>query len=374
MGAFSSRPNICPYCTVSIKLPDDDDTNNSLSQQSDESIFCCSRCNGALKLKSTKPIQFELHAQPIQYLHIYPFDDNALNEEFKISNDNNELEGKKNDTEEEEEELDDEMLRAIQMSMQQDHDTILINEYLKPFFNKNKNLYIKNGNRLIINNIEFKIFGCYPPYGYVNNNTNFILNNSKGKLMKLKTRPIHRIHILATKPSIQTYCKNIKINCEKVTKELFTTHIKTYLQDNDEKLYIQQDKTDRAKNRYLMEGEKFVWRDIEFRVMKCEPCDGYVDLKLTQIFCNGESISDIKSISIRPVSDALPVNHREFTSLEIQNYYLTKYFYGSYKFMGGLPGLAPSLTPSKVPIPAAADIPTTNEPTTNLTTDPTFEP
>eukprot|EP01084_Bolivina_argentea_P220447 373604_1 len=142
MGAFSSRPNICPYCTINIRLPDDDDDKdgNTLSQQSDESIFCCSRCNGALKLRHTKPASFDLHPQPIQYLHIFPFD----NEGFKISDP---TEGKHD--------------------QKIDNNTILVNEYLKPFFNKNSNIFIQNGNRLLINNIEFKIFGCYPPYGYV---------------------------------------------------------------------------------------------------------------------------------------------------------------------------------------------------------------
>eukprot|EP01084_Bolivina_argentea_P220446 373601_1 len=159
--------------------------------------------------------------------------------------------------------------------------------------------------------------------------------------MKLKTSPVDRIHILPTKPSIVAFCKNTKTNYDKVITQLFNTHIKTYLQSNDEKAYIfDQHKTDKAKNRYLMEGEKFIWKDIEFRVMKCEPCNnGLIDLKKTQIFCSGEPINDIKSVSIRPLiksefSDGgLPLNHQDFTSDEIKNFYLKKYFYGLSKFL-----------------------------------------
>ena len=41
----------------------------------------------------------------------------------------------------------------------------LIDQYLKPYFNENRQIIIKSGNRLIIRGIEFKIYGCYPPKG-----------------------------------------------------------------------------------------------------------------------------------------------------------------------------------------------------------------
>ena len=41
----------------------------------------------------------------------------------------------------------------------------IIDTYLKPFFNQNKNIPISAKTRIIIKNVEFKVFGCYPPNG-----------------------------------------------------------------------------------------------------------------------------------------------------------------------------------------------------------------
>eukprot|EP01084_Bolivina_argentea_P075414 136720_1 len=88
----------------------------------------------------------------------------------------------------------------------------MTNKYLKPYFNANKHIKITNGNRIIIKNVEFKVFGCYPPQGYVNQLTQFHLNDNNGKLIKLKWRPIRQIHLLPTKASHLTYNKIKQMN------------------------------------------------------------------------------------------------------------------------------------------------------------------
>merc|ERR1712228_364303 len=38
----------------------------------------------------------------------------------------------------------------------------IIETYLRPYFHQNPNLEIQARNRMIIKNVEFKVFGCYP--------------------------------------------------------------------------------------------------------------------------------------------------------------------------------------------------------------------
>eukprot|EP01083_Nonionella_stella_P098410 276714_1 len=47
------------------------------------------------------------------------------------------------------------------------------------------------------------------------------------------------------------------------------------------------------------------YEGIEWRVMQCDPMDGFVDAQ-TIIHCDGSAINDIKKIYIRPKYDSLP--------------------------------------------------------------------
>merc|ERR1712228_376606 len=85
--------------------------------------------------------------------------------------------------------------------------------------------------------------------------------------------------------------------------------------------------------RYLMENQVFLYKNVQFRVMKSEPSDGFIDMSKTKIFCHGNAINDIKSIQLRPIQDQLPINQKTYSTQQIIDYYLKKRMYGRNEYL-----------------------------------------
>jgi len=252
----------------------------------------------------------------------------------------------------------------------------ILNSYLRPYFaSEGKNLCIKTSSRLIIHHVEFKVFGCYPPEGFVSPSTQFHLNDDEDHLITLRWRPIRRIHLLPTTASRETYRKqhpsnhpsdhdnssNSNPNEEHKNDDLLKSHLMPYLKKSDQSFYL---RTNRHSNsnaqsifeseeeqkggdndnyvmvqnqkrlrRHLMEGEVIVTaRDIEWRVMRCVPPDGYIDQK-SEIYCHGEPIADLKNLSVRPIFESLPNAHKNYTPQQIKSMYLDPFFRGRSRYV-----------------------------------------
>ena len=87
----------------------------------------------------------------------------------------------------------------------------------------------------------------------------------------------------------------------------------------------------RRKKRHLMEGEVFIYNGVEFRVMACEPNDGFVTQD-TPCHISGKAI-DLKSMTIRPLSETSPNRHKNLGLPEIKKIYLDPYFKGRSRYV-----------------------------------------
>jgi len=249
----------------------------------------------------------------------------------------------------------------------------IVETYLRPYFeSEGKNLRIQSPNRLIINKVEFKVLGCYPPKGFVSRSTQFHLTDDDDRLIKLRWRPIRKIHLLPTKSSHETYRKQHRSdhssesvrssnhNEEHKNDDLLKSHLKPYLKKSDQSFYLRTDRranngpsifedeeeekgsgfvvvpNQRPLHRHLMNDEVFVTNgDIEWRVMKCMPPDGFID-NTTQIFCHGEPVADLSTLSIRPIFESLPNAHKHYTPQQIKDSYLDPFFRGRCRFVDHL--------------------------------------
>jgi len=242
---------------------------------------------------------------------------------------------------------------------------MLIDRYLKPYFESDaKNFVIQARARLIIRGVEFKVFGCYPPKGFVNDATKFHLCDNDGRLRSLRWRPIRQIHLLPTQASHATYQKVHDITPDPEPADdsttahnneaLLRTHLKPYLKQTDEAFYIkprngrrsifeeEQKQGDdyvvvptastKMRHRHLMEEETFVSKGIEWRVMRCQPPDGYIDAS-SIIYCHGPPLTDCEKISVRPIFESLPNAHKNYTPRQIQREYLEPFFRGTSRFI-----------------------------------------
>eukprot|EP01083_Nonionella_stella_P075352 204825_1 len=300
MGLSSSKQlAICSFCQSEIIVNGDkhkSGTNIPLD------TFLCPRCDG---FYTKNPIH-----RSIQHLHIAPFQDTlATAEEKEIS------------------------------------DESIIDTYLKPYFAQHPNP-ITAHTRVRIRNVEFKVFGCYPPRGVVDDSTRFHLNDNNGRLLQLQWRPIQRIHLLPTNASLTAYLKQNpntddypahrdQPNKNNHNEALMQSHLMPYLKQNDAAFYIDNtamEEEEKTQRRHLMEEETFAFNGIEWRVMKCLPPDGYIDNTST-IYCHGDPVMDCNKISIRPIFESLPNLHKNYTPRQIKSFYLDPFFRGRCRYI-----------------------------------------
>jgi len=253
----------------------------------------------------------------------------------------------------------------------------LIHTYLQPYFHRHPDIEIRRSTRINIKNVEFKVYGCYPPAGFVNASTQFHLSDNDGRLMTFRWRPIRQIHLLPTLASRTAYNKKHNIessssneastsnednndnsnnnnnnsnsngaaagNDEHSNRDLYESHLKPYLRENDAAFYVHCDEDQKQHDfvdvgstksfkRHLMEEEIFVYREIEWRVMKCLPPDGYID-QSTTIYCQGEALRDCSKLSIRPIYETLPNAHKNYTPRQLKRTYLDPFFKGRTRFI-----------------------------------------
>lgn len=88
----------------------------------------------------------------------------------------------------------------------------------------------------------------------------------------------------------------------------------------------------RSQKRHLMEGELFLYNGVEFRVMACQPKDGFIT-RDTAVHVSGLPIVDVKSMTIRAISNSLPNRHKNLSKEEIKNMYLDPYFKGQSRYV-----------------------------------------
>eukprot|EP01083_Nonionella_stella_P168794 570903_1 len=300
MGLSSSKQlAICSFCQSEIIVNGDkhkSGTNIPLD------TFLCPRCDG---FYTKNPIH-----RSIQHLHIAPFQDTlATAEEKEIS------------------------------------DESIIDTYLKPYFAQHPNP-ITAHTRVRIRNVEFKVFGCYPPRGVVDDSTRFHLNDNNGRLLQLQWRPIQRIHLLPTNASLTAYLKQNpntddypahrdQPNKNNHNEALMQSHLMPYLKQNDAAFYIDNtamEEEEKTQRRHLMEEETFAFNGIEWRVMKCLPYDGFIDNTST-IYCHGDPVMDCTKMCIRPIYESLPNQHKNYTPQQIKSFYLEPFFYGRCRYM-----------------------------------------
>ena len=297
MGGNESKLAVCNYCATEITPPPPPktskkgkDVNTGKDVQSDfyssgdekqaASASCssldkshinlevpcntlrCSRCHGFYKLpspnssstdlknkKSSKDKPITSDKRYIEYCRVAPFGDTLLHSEEK--------------------EMDQEYI---------------INTYLKPYFETNDDIVIRSPYRFKIKNVEFKVLGCYPPKGYIAEDTKFYLNDNKGKLIKLRFEAIKQIHLLPIKSSLNTYKKlnGIPIDDDKKdkkeekkndnnnicppardysNKDLLKLSLKPYLKGNDKLLYISHPENKKENEDKVDEDGRFYLSD-----------------------------------------------------------------------------------------------------------------
>eukprot|EP01083_Nonionella_stella_P075354 204829_1 len=352
MGQTDSKQlSICSFCQAEIVLNEKENKRVSRSETSSESneqktnttaaashqstsklplgTFLCSRCHGfytkTSQNSSRRKLSFNSHSNTnssmadshlsnlcsirqrcrnIQHLHIAPFQDTlAAVEEKEVCG------------------------------------QYIIDTYLKPYFVQHR-VVVSAHSRLIMRNVEFKVFGCYPPRGVVNESTRFHLNDNDGRLIQLRWRHIRQIHLLPTKASHITYSKHRDYNANNESndnEDLLQSHLKPYLKQNDAAFYIdtgavEEQGQNKMHRRHLMEEETFAFNGIEWRVMKCLPPDGYIDNTST-IYCHGDPVMDCNKISIRPIFESLPNLHKNYTPRQIKSFYLDPFFRGRCRYI-----------------------------------------
>ena len=319
MGNSQSQLFVCPYCATELDF-------SSISIENSNS-FICGRCHGTIK--KIKPRKTALSKMSflsssndnitkdtqsyitIKYINIGPFENGlkSLSSSLTQSHDHKE---EKND-------------ENIIIS-----DHYILDNFIKPYFreNEHKNIRMSAGNRFIIKNIGFKIISCYPTNGFITDSTIFNLNDNNDQLLILKYRPIKQIHLLPTLSSLSIKQKINKINHIDRDK-LYQSYLKPYLRGNDNSLYIQSHNS--LNKRHLMENEKFIYKNIEWKVIKSQPIDGFINASTT-VYCNGPALNDIKSIKIRPKYETLPINQQNWNSMQIKKHYLTDHLFGKLYF------------------------------------------
>eukprot|EP01084_Bolivina_argentea_P056629 103589_1 len=352
MGQTDSKQlSICSFCQAEIVLNEKENKRVSRSETSSESneqktnttaaashqstsklplgTFLCSRCHGfytkTSQNSSRRKLSFNSHSNTnssmadshlsnlcsirqrcrnIQHLHIAPFQDTlAAVEEKEVCG------------------------------------QYIIDTYLKPYFVQHR-VVVSAHSRLIMRNVEFKVFGCYPPRGVVNESTRFHLNDNDGRLIQLRWRHIRQIHLLPTKASHITYSKHRDYNANNESndnEDLLQSHLKPYLKQNDAAFYIdtgavEEQGQNKMHRRHLMEEETFAFNGIEWRVMKCLPYDGFIDNTST-IYCHGDPVMDCTKMCIRPIYESLPNQHKNYTPQQIKSFYLEPFFYGRCRYM-----------------------------------------
>jgi hypothetical protein len=85
-----------------------------------------------------------------------------------------------------------------------------------------------------------------------------------------------------------------------------------------------------AEQKHVVEGDLFVSRGVQFKVVSCVPDNGVIDAS-TEIFTAGPALPDIERIQIMPIYESLPNRDKQATGAQIFQRYLLPYFQGRFR-------------------------------------------
>jgi hypothetical protein len=87
-----------------------------------------------------------------------------------------------------------------------------------------------------------------------------------------------------------------------------------------------------AEPQHLVQGELFMLRGVQFRVMACEPESGMTDAS-THLFSDGPPVPDLTRVHVLPVYNSLPNAEKDISESDVFDRYLLPYFLGTGRFL-----------------------------------------
>jgi len=85
-----------------------------------------------------------------------------------------------------------------------------------------------------------------------------------------------------------------------------------------------------AEPKHIVEGDLFVSRGLQLKVVSCVPDNGVIDAA-TEIFTSGPPLPDVEKLQIMPIYESLPNRDKDATGAQIFQRYLMPYFQGRFR-------------------------------------------
>lgn len=84
--------------------------------------------------------------------------------------------------------------------------------------------------------------------------------------------------------------------------------------------------------KHIVEGDLFVYRGVQFKVVSCLPSNGVVTAD-TEVFTTGPPLADIARLQIHPIFESQPNSEKGWTGAQLFQKYLLPYFQGRFRYV-----------------------------------------
>jgi hypothetical protein len=176
--------------------------------------------------------------------------------------------------------------------------------YFEPFF-RGRRVPIRRDERFQIDHIDFKVGSCHPFSGVTGDDTVFRLGEPVSSLAV-----VERLHLLPVRATLPDPARPPS------PEDTFRSYVRPLFAA--------------ARNNggiHVIQGDLFVSNGVQFKVVACDPPNGYVD-DSTEIFTDGAPLEDIRRVHLLPIYETLPNCDKEITPDNAFFKYLEPFFVG----------------------------------------------
>jgi len=249
--------------------------------------------------------------------------------------------------------------QALQSSLM--YESEMVSNYLKEFFDDaakaadgdgSDPVFVSPGMRFQIKSVDWKVLACFPPVGIVSSKTDI-------RCMTKPLSAIATIQKLKVLPTLATLPTQLNSAGERVPRQLsanevFREYIRPWLTQRREGngaasvsppvASVSSSSSSSSSSscssgrmvpsfdadpRHIVEGETFVYKNVQFKVVNCLPSNGVVTSD-TEVYTDGAALPDMEKAEILPIYESLPNNQKNWNGSQIFDHYLQPYMQGHF--------------------------------------------
>lgn len=201
-------------------------------------------------------------------------------------------------------------------------------------------LQVSVGTRFQIDGVDWRVLAAYPPAGIVTAKTS-VRCMSKPLSAIATLSKLHVLPVMATLPRAPNPDTREMEPKMPSADELFREYVRPWIAGVGAAASSSSSSSSSAaaaasshdpEPKHIVEGELFVYRGVQFKVVSCLPSNGVVTAD-TEVFTTGPPLADITKLQIHPIYESQPNSEKAWTGAQLFQKYLLPFFQGRFRFI-----------------------------------------